>query len=138
MHRINLVEKKRTCVMSRGWFETTETQMPLFFQIKNKADNIHRNLAQNSLKKHRQWTFSPLQPSGMSPYQILGGKTVKNVQIDSQTTAIWLEKINVTSWLSDIYLITEKLSFQKIRRGILLHIFIRYITWVAQQIILQC
>ncbi len=30
------------------------------------------------------------------PYQILGGKTVGDVQIDPQATEIWSEKLNMT------------------------------------------
>ena len=30
------------------------------------------------------------------PYQIVGGETVKNVQIDPKTTEIWSTRLNVT------------------------------------------
>ncbi len=48
-----------------------------------------------------------------SLFQILDDKTVKNVQIDLQTTEIWTKKLNilcVTAWVYDIYGTTEKLS----------------------------
>ena len=42
---------------------------------------------------------------------ILGGKTVKNVQIDPQTMETWATKLNMTlwvrEWVCDIYLIIE-------------------------------
>ena len=38
-----------------------------------------------SVKRHKKWL----------PYQFLGGKTVKNVQIDPETTEIWSKKLNV-------------------------------------------
>ncbi len=43
--------------------------------------------------------------------QILGDKTVKNVQIDPPTTEISFKKLNVREWVWDIYLIIEKLNF---------------------------
>ncbi len=47
------------------------------------------------------------------PYQILGGKTVKNVDIDPQTTEIWPKELFVTLSVSD-NLVRVKLSFLKI------------------------
>ncbi len=35
------------------------------------------------------------------PYQILGGKTVKNVQIDHKTTEIWPKELFVTLSVSE-------------------------------------
>ena len=36
------------------------------------------------------------------PYQILGGKSGKNVQIDSKTTEIWPKQLNVTLSVSEL------------------------------------
>ncbi len=47
------------------------------------------------------------------PYQILGGTTLENVQIDPRTTEILPKKLNVPlvrEWVLDVYLNTEKLS----------------------------
>ena len=44
------------------------------------------------------------------PLQIRGAKTVKNVQIDPQTTEIWPKQLNVTLSASET-LVREKLSF---------------------------
>ncbi len=44
------------------------------------------------------------------PYQNLGGKTLTNVEIDTQTTEIWFTELFVTLSVSDA-LVREKLSF---------------------------
>ena len=45
---------------------------------------------------HRYRALPLLQPSEMAAYQILGSKTVKNVQIDSQTTELWLKQLKTS------------------------------------------
>ena len=48
------------------------------------------------------------------PYQIIGGKTVENVQINQQTIVIWSIDLNVTLSVSESMsdtLVREKLSF---------------------------
>ncbi len=47
---------------------------------------ILTNKAKNTTKAH---LFHSSNHHKWLPYQILGGKTKKNVQIDSQTTDIW-------------------------------------------------
>ena len=46
-------------------------------------------------------TTEPQQLSQWLPYQILGGRTVINVQIDPQTTKIWSTDLFVPLSLSD-------------------------------------
>ena len=48
---------------------------------------VHRNIKAQPFysSNHQKWL----------PYQILGGNTVKNVQIDPQTTDIWPKQLSV-------------------------------------------
>ena len=47
-------------------------------------------------KKNETGNFHSYDDQTWLPYQILGGKAVKYVQIYSQTTELWEEKLNVT------------------------------------------
>ena len=47
----------------------------------------------NKVNRTTEAQLKTLYPSEMAPYQILGGKAVKNIQIDPQTTELWLNKI---------------------------------------------
>ncbi len=44
----------------------------------------------------QQLSLKLSNPQKWLPYQIIFGKTVKNVQIDPQTTEIWVTNLNVT------------------------------------------
>ncbi len=76
-------------------------------KIKNN-DNIHRISPENSLNSLKIQNLQSI-PTGhfhssnhqnWLPYQILGSKAVKYVQIDLQTTEILSTKLNLTLWVS--------------------------------------
>ena len=79
------------------------------FVLKNKENNIHRSSAKNSLKSLKMQNspgahnshFHSFNQRKWLPYKILGGKPVKNVKIDPQTTEIWSKKLNKTSWVRE-------------------------------------
>ena len=73
-------------------------QIQKLFTQKNKDDNIYRGSAKNSLRSLK------IQNSLLAPgifthstrqLQVVGGQTMKNVQIDPQTTEIMSKKLNV-------------------------------------------
>ncbi len=81
--------------------------------LKNKAYKDHR-ITENLTHPHWKHGKMPWNHHKSAPHQVLGGKTVKIVQIDSQTTDIWLKELTVPllrEWVCDIYVIREKLSF---------------------------
>ena len=69
----------------------------------------------NYRTKQAQFFHSSNHPKWL-PYQILGGKTVINVQIDPQTTEIWPKELFVTLFVRGRMsntLVRKKLSFYK-------------------------
>ena len=63
---------------------STEAQQKTFRITYDSKPPIDTGHIQSS--NHQEWL----------PYQIAGGKTKNNVQIDSQKTEIWSIKLNVT------------------------------------------
>ncbi len=55
----------------------------------NKVHKEQRSSAKNFLKWHRYRAFHLSNHQKWLSYQIQGGKTVKKVQTDPQTTDIW-------------------------------------------------
>ncbi len=79
----------------------SEIDIWLISKISNK---VNRTTEAFHSSNHHQWPT----------YQILCGKTVKNVQFDPQTTEIWPKELfvmlSVSKWVSET-LNGEKLSF---------------------------
>ncbi len=85
--------------------------MYCFNTYKNKYYNIHRSLDKNSLNNQKR----PITDTGQFTFlTISNGKTVKNIQIDPQTTEMCSAKLNVTLLVSecvcDFYLIIKSLT----------------------------
>ena len=57
----------------------------------NKDDNIHRSWATPTVSDH----FHSCNPQKRLSYPILGSKSVKNIQIDPQTTDLGLKKVKL-------------------------------------------
>ncbi len=72
--------------------------------LKSKL-NINKQGPQGQQKhssiKTWECTMKSLEIKKWFPYQILGSKTVKNVQIDPQTAEIWPKQLNVKLSVSE-------------------------------------
>ena len=68
--------------------KTKKAQKNLYNQLKF---NTSSDTGRFHSSKHQKWLS----------YQIIGGKTVMNVQIDPQTSEIWSTKLKMTLGVSD-------------------------------------
>ncbi len=65
----------------------------MFLKQEPKKLSPLKSLKNSKSPWHQYRAFSLLQPSELVPlFEILGGTTVKNVQIDPQTTKIWFKQ----------------------------------------------